>query len=509
MNMRILTAFRAGTGGNVAIMTALTLTIFIGATGGAIDFGRAYRARVHTQNIMDAAVLAAGRVLQTTQDEAAAIAAGNDYFNSMKLPSLLGSPPTFTVEGSKTVVRGVLAAHVDTYLLGVLDYQQLPINAQAHSILSGGSSSGSNYEISLMLDVTGSMCDDGIGPCSSGTKINALKDAATDLINIAVWDTQNTYRSRVAIVPFSTRVRVGPNGGGAPIMKRLTNLDPTWSGWYSYCADGTFTVSSETNGTWVCRRVDQAQVVNAPIMPCVSDRTGPDEFTDANPGPGRWLTGHDGTRRQLSQDSLDTPPTSGRGLTRSDPSDFWNYEPNGGCADVESANQVLPLTADKNVLRDKIRSLVAFGSTSGALGTAWSWYMLSPKWDDIWTGTNKPDSYSDLTIMENGNPRLKKVAILMSDGEYNTYRTQKEYDQTTVSNNAKTICTNMKAAGIEVYAVGFGLDQLPAGKRAVAEATLRDCGTDISHFYNALTVAQLQTAFRDIAIKLSVLRLKQ
>ncbi len=60
---------------------------------------------------------------------------------------------------------------------------------------------GGDLEIALMLDVTGSMCNDGNGPCTSGTKISALKDAAKKLVDTVVWDDQSKYTSRIAIVP--------------------------------------------------------------------------------------------------------------------------------------------------------------------------------------------------------------------------------------------------------------------------------------------------------------------
>ena len=74
-----------------------------------------------------------------------------------------------------------------------------------------------------------------------------------------------------------------------------------------------------------------------------------------------------------------------------------------------------------------------------------------------------------------------------------------------VSNNAKQICTNMKAKGIEIYTVGFDLDSLPAAKRAQAQDVLQSCGTDIQHFYDAINAEQLKTSFRDIALQLSQL----
>ncbi len=107
-------------------------------------------------------------------------------------------------------------------------------------------------------------------------------------------------------------------------------------------------------------------------------------------------------------------------------------------------------------------------------------------------------------VSASGAPRLRKIAVLMSDGVYNTAR-WKDQPKDAVSNDAVTICTNMKAAGIEIYTVGFNLDELDPSDRTRAENTLRSCGTDVSHFYNALNSAQLQVHFRDIAMKLSTL----
>ncbi len=97
----------------------------------------------------------------------------------------------------------------------------------------------------------------------------------------------------------------------------------------------------------------------------------------------------------------------------------------------------------------------------------------------------------------------------MTDGGSNTYRGWKGQDQQTVSNYAIQVCTNMKAQGIEVYTVGFALDQLSAKEARIARATLQACGTDVSHFYETLTVPQLQAAFQDIALQMSSLYLAQ
>lgn len=176
------------------------------------------------------------------------------------------------------------------------------------------------------------------------------------------------------------------------------------------------------------------------------------------------------------------------------------YTKSGSCT---TTSPIVPLTSDKNALKLAINGLVASGTTAGHIGTAWAWNLLSPKWSGIWPTASRPASYEDSSV--------KKIAILMTDGEYNT-----EYDSrglaTSVSGagaavngasdvQARAVCEKMKAEGIEVYTVGFQLD----AQNAVD--TLSDCATDPSKAYVAQDGAQLRTAFRDIAVRLSPLRL--
>jgi hypothetical protein len=95
----------------------------------------------------------------------------------------------------------------------------------------------------------------------------------------------------------------------------------------------------------------------------------------------------------------------------------------------------------------------------------------------------------------------------MSDGVYNTVRSWKDWNQADASAHAVQLCTNMKQKGIEIFTVGFELDTLPATERTIAENTLRACGSTIDHFYNSLNTDQLQSAFRDIAVQLTSIRL--
>lgn len=510
--------------GNFAMLMGLMATALFIFMGAAVDFGRWLNARSVTMSGLDSAVLAAGRSLQINPDNtAAAIEVAKNYYaaNVAQRLELINDTVQFQVGQSGTQITASGNAFIKTPLLGFAAVSQLPLftNSQgdlARAEITSGGGSASNLELSVMLDVTGSMCDDNYGPCMNGSKITALKNAVTDLVNIVVSPDQSKYSSRVALVPFSTRVRVGQDNAGGALMTQLTGLPATWTGWYNVCTSSSGGGSSETSGDWVCNSYSSVKQTNWPIMPCVTDRFYNSgwsfDATDDVPGSGKWLNAHDGGRMVNSWDSSEAAPTNQIGAKSSDPATHWNYSP-WGCADIMPTNEIMPLSSDKSALIARVNALEAYGSTAGALGTSWSWYMLSPKWSGIWnTGNsssgNTPAPYSDLTtIQSNGAPKLRKVAVLMTDGGYNTYRGWKDQDQLSVSNYAMQVCTNMKAQGIEIYTVGFALNELTVSERSIAIATLQSCGTDVQHFYETINAQQLQQAFRDIALKMSSLHL--
>jgi len=515
MNRQILQALRrflANTSGNMGTIMAISAVPMFGIVGGAVDFARLHTARTQVRSGLDAAVLAGTRALMNGDTEAQALQAAQIYFdnNTAAAVELQNQSFTFKMNDAGTGILAEGNAAIDTSFLKVLSIPTLALfpDSGAKGSAEVGSTTGGDLEIALMLDVTGSMCDDGEGPCTSGSKITALKEAAKTLVDTVVWDDQSEYSSKVAIVPFSTRVRVEQDGQGNSMMKKLTDLGPTWTGWYKACTNGTGSGGSETGGNWSCSQYQTQQFTNWKIMPCVTDRFYDSgwhfDLTEAAPGSGAWFNAHDGSRMPKGPDSSANAATSAVGATVADPATFWNYEQNGHCFDVANANQILPLTNDKTALAAKINGLEAYGATAGVLGTAFSWYMLSPSWDSVWTGESAPQSYDLLTqTNEAGAPKLRKVAILMTDGVYNTYRGWKDQDTSFLSDNAIAMCNAMKAKGIEIYTVGFALDSLNTSEKATAEQTLKSCGSSVDHFYESLNVSDLQAAFKKIGNKVA------
>ncbi len=403
----------------MVITFAVAAILLIAVAGGAVDFGRWLQARNATANAMDAAVLAAGRVLQlpgSTQSDA--LAAAQKYYNENKSHALKPDNVAFTMGSQGTSITGNSASSlIKTPLLGLIGIKGLPINVTTKAVLAANSNSGSHVEIAMMLDTTGSM---------SGQKMVDLQAAAKDLIDIVIWEDQSQFTSRVALAPFSRYVNVG-------------------KAYYTAVTGATLSGSGSS-------------------LSCVKERSGADRYTDENPATGGFFNRYTG--------SSTCSPTS----------------------------RIIPLTSDKTKLKNKIDAFPTSGTTAGHLGTAWAWYLISPKWGSIFKNTKKPNPYSMMSELNGaGQPKLHKIALLMTDGSYNQ---QYSGDSSTIQ--ARAICDNMKAAGIVVYTVGFAIavDSTP-------DLTMQHCASSATHYYNASDGNALRQAFRDIALKISTLRLAE
>jgi Flp pilus assembly protein TadG len=215
------------------------------------------------------------------------------------------------------------------------------------------------------------------------------------------------------------------------------------------------------------------------ISTCVTERTGAQAYTDTAPGTAPL--------------GYNYPSTSNPCLT----------------------NTVTPLTATKSTLTTAITALAAGGSTGGHVGVAWGWYTLSPNFSSIFSGSSQPAAYSDRDVM--------KVAILMTDGEYNTSYCNGVIAKSSTSGSgstsdqincdapnghafdqARALCAKMKEAGVVIYTVGF---QVVSDQRA--QDLVNQCATDAGHVYLPATGTALKDAFRRIGQDLSNLRISK
>jgi Flp pilus assembly protein TadG len=454
--------------------------------GGAIDYGRAVHARYQIQEAVDSAVLAAARVWQTENDINLAQEKGLTHYNNNKPLTFSSQVSKFTPDFTANTISMEAEGVVPTPFLSLVRYEGYTVGAHAQARLDVGQNAGQSVEVSLMLDVTGSM---------SGTKIADLKLAAKDFIDIVVWADQSEYTSKVAIVPFAETVNVGSTAlansvrgnlrtgscltSSSPCISLLTDLlagllpwvfgtPPTWYRFPRASGSGTNTFKISDR--------------------CVTERTGSAAYND------------------------DAPNTSSKKVG---PGFFSNSNSAGNCGSLivdtgdAEKNTIQPLSSDKDMLKRRIDKLTTGGGTAGHLGTAWAWYMLSPNWAYLWPSANQPKAY--------GADKLQKYAILMTDGEYNTMYCNgaqaKNSNGADINCNAtngqsyqqaRTLCTNMKAKGITVYTVGFQI-----GSGGTAYETLQQCASSPDKFFNAEDGTELRLSFRAIALEVAKLSLSQ
>lgn len=192
---RFLEQFRREDGAVAVWFAVLALPLAILAFG-LIDVNRASVERRRLQDALDAATLLAARSNATTSEliqpiGAAALAAELEGMSDASLTS-----STFKVDGTRII--GTASAKLTPFIANLWLRGDMEIGATAEVVRAS-----TNLEVSLVLDITGSM---------GGTKIDALEVAATELVDYLVQDEalQTPYYSKMAVAPFS----IGVNAGG-------------------------------------------------------------------------------------------------------------------------------------------------------------------------------------------------------------------------------------------------------------------------------------------------------
>ncbi|MCP5433021.1 MAG: hypothetical protein H6923_07095 [Alphaproteobacteria bacterium] len=295
-----------------------------------------------------------------------------------------------------------------------------------------------------------------------GQKISDLKEAAKDLIDLVIQAQQSPTYSKAAVVPYSNSVNAG-------------NYDDQVRG----AITNTGTCNSPGCKKYKFKNVSGSNVTFT-VSSCVTERTGSQAYTDASPSSAKV--------------GLNYPAS------------------NNPCI----PNEIVPLTSNKTTLKNAVNALQASGSTAGHIGIAWAWYMLSPNFGYIWPGTSAGAPY--------GTEKLFKVAVIMTDGEFNTgycngviakdsgsgSGSSSDHINCNATNGssfsqATELCKKMKEKGIIIYTVGFDLG---SGNQA-AKDVVNQCATSPQHVYLPESGVDLKDAFRSIAQDITNLRLSK
>ncbi|MCC5979844.1 MAG: pilus assembly protein [Salinarimonas sp.] len=527
----VINRFFADTRANIAMVFAVAIIPVIAAIGAALDYSRWADARSAVQAMVDStAVQAVGR----SRDRAALDAAERALRERLEkvahapiirdLQVIRENP----IEDTTTLVAVSVDGGVPTTFMRFFGFSELPLYAEART-----RGELRSFEISLVLDVTGSMRFRG--------RLEALQDAAHGLIDtILPAGEPPGDRLLLNVVPYVTAVNIGRHRGDwlAPLDRPPHNHPPgtsrygnryiwtedeisgsdcqgtgvNWDPGLRICYIGTRSVWTrpgpcpgvQINGT--CHVADG-------WMGCVEERgRGSHSLTDATPAtspfqPYYWpswggVGNPDAEPRHNSylpvpiDESAETNAMSnlGRG-------------PNLGCPQ----NEITDWTNNRRYLQDTINALNPWGrsGTMTHAGLAWGWRTLSPRWAGMWGNTPAPREYDPENVekivifMTDGINQFFSVEAPEGDSDYTSLGFISENDSVDHSNDqdfldAKMLqlCTRIKDEGIEIFTIGFDLQRFEEGTQA--RQMLHDCASSSDHFFDT-DVSNIDGAFEKIA----------
>jgi Flp pilus assembly protein TadG len=185
--------------------------------------------------------------------------------------------------------------------------------------------------------------------------------------------------------------------------------------------------------------------------------------------------------------------------------------PNKACPDP-----ILPLTSTKATITDKIAALTHWNSsgTNSAVGLAWGWRVLSPT-EPFTEGSDYGDTRKAIVLMTDGSNNIDPKPEVSNLSHYSAYGYLQEWSKSRVDpqtydaftsyadSRLAQVCANAKAEGIAIYTVAFGVTD------SATLAQLSACASEPAYAYTADTATALNSAFQNIAVSLSKLRLTE
>jgi Flp pilus assembly protein TadG len=464
--------------GNVAVLFALAVLPVIGGLGAAIDYSMANSYRTDMQKALDSTALALSKLLP--MDEMKMNEVGMQYFLAS-----LGHHDLTNLDLDIVPDQGKVTLHATgdytPKLANLFGATKFEVGARAEAIWSMG-----KVEVALVLDQSLSMDQSG--------RIDALRDATLQFLSVIKTAAKKPGDAKVGIVAFDGMVNTGYTYATRPNWVRFdwwdenegscdkgghSNRTACVAHWYcSKSSYSTKTTCQNNGGTWKQANwtIDDK---NTHWKGCVYDRhkTDPSNNTivldyDVNDtgADSTYLYGH--ASETVAQRKTKYPAAR--------------------CYSTTPVQAMTALSENWTTLEARAKALDPTGYTNITIGLTWGWHMLSNT--SVFT---EGAAY--------GTADLTKYIILMTDG-YNTKNIWKEPNACPTNGpecpdidpRTSLACTNIKAAGIQVYTV-----RLINGN----ETLLKNCATSTSMYYDVKSTADLAGVFSAIGSKIASLHL--
>ena len=450
--------------GAVAIIFAITLVPFMLVTGMALETTRVSYFDTELAYACDAGAIAGARY-----QPADATTNITKFFNAnFTQGSTTTVTPNITVSPDGTTVTVSANATMPTYLGTFAGITSMNIGSSSQVLRTF-----TNAELALVLDNTGSMASDG--------KIQGLRDAARNLVNIVFQNKDSSDTMTVSIVPYVAAVNVGTNRT-------------------SWLSDPATVNSFPTNEAWAgcVGVVDTGSTPNDNDNPPSSSRKWPVYFAASTQGLFGAVSGNNDWTTIKGKMSVVTAISG------------VDIGPNRSCG-----LPIQPLTNQRAPLISLINQMqpVNGGGTIGNLGLVWGWNTISPKWIGKWGGV-EPKAYDQIKkyivivtdgenqwyaqpgYSPNGDPTAygfsQPVPSFQAQGLLGTTTTNSTTLTNTINNRLIDLCSKINAAGIQLFTVTFRVSN------ATAKQIYKNCATKPEYAFQADNSQDLYDIFQNI-----------
>ena len=211
----LLRKFTSDRSGHVTSIFAFSLLPICAVIGFSLDLQNQIQRELKTQAVLDSAVLAASKAMQTGASEAEIEETVADFVSLHvdSLPGLDCATPTVTMHSDDTSIEASLECTQDTTLMHIIGQDTLPVEVESVSTYSLTA-----IDIAFMFDLSTSM--------NNNNRLVDLKSATTDALDILLPSSASadvTEHTRIAMASYGNSLTAGP------YFEQATGLSPTRS----------------------------------------------------------------------------------------------------------------------------------------------------------------------------------------------------------------------------------------------------------------------------------------
>jgi Mg-chelatase subunit ChlD len=468
------------TQGSSLVFVAAAIIPLVGFVGLGTDAARGYLVKARLNKALDAAGLAgAQNVYDTTLLEQDIQMFFSSNFPSGYMDATV-TGPTYTYDAVNDKLVVTASAEVPTTFMRVLGYDSMVVATSTEVTRK------SVYmDVVLAIDISGSMAS---SAGSGKTRLEAVRDSATTLVNILFGPSETKDLLKVGLVPFNSKVKVWTQGQTFYSTLTTTQTVPTFKN----------PVTGANQSTVYFANNSPVPLLSWPPSSwagCVYARftnDGIENDGDVVEGSlsspqGDWvaweIVGAEGEPQPASLRCSSAP---------------YPYE----CTECP-AHGITPLGNSKSAILAKINELqTPGGATDIPQGLAWAWRVLTP---------GAPYTEAD---PDPDGERIQAI-VLLTDGEnfgYPGHGYKNMWSawgigtpQPQMDARLLKLAANLKAEGVVVYVIQF------ADNSAALQNLLKQVATepDAPYYHFAPDSDSLQLVFTEIANHLSELRLSK